>query len=49
MQLLNNRNDNRIYMNETLKVSEYPDILTNRNIEINKNVQKNHIKKVTIL
>ena len=40
LQLLNNRNDNRIYMNETLKVSEYPDILTNRNIEINKNVQK---------
>lgn len=40
LQLLNNRNDNRIYMNETLKVSEYPDILTNRNIEINKNVQE---------
>ena len=27
-------------MNETLKVSEYPDILTNRNIEINKNIQE---------
>ena len=40
LQLLNNRNDNRIYMDETLKVSEYPDILTNRNIEINKNVQE---------
>ena len=40
LQLLNNRNDNRIYMNETLKVSEYPDILTNRNIEINKNIQE---------
>ena len=40
LQLLNNRNDNRIYMEETLKVSEYPDILTNRNIEINKNVQE---------
>ena len=40
LQLLNNRNDNRIYMDETLKVSEYPDILTSRNIEINKNVQE---------
>ena len=40
LQLLNNRNDNRIYMDETLKVSEYPDILTNRNIEINKNIQE---------
>ena len=40
LQLLNNRNDNRIYMDETLKVSEYPNILTNRNIEINKNVQE---------
>ena len=40
LQLLNNRNDNRIYTDETLKVSEYSDILTNRNIEINKNIQE---------
>ncbi len=40
LQLLNNRNDNRIYKNETLRVSEYSDILTSKNIEINKNTQE---------
>lgn len=40
LQLLNNRNDGRVYKNETLNVAGYPDILTSRNIEINKNVQK---------
>lgn len=40
LQLLNNRNDGRVYKNETLNVAGSPDILTSRNIEINKNVQK---------
>lgn len=40
LQLLNNRNDGRVYRNETLNVAGHPDILTSRNIEINKNVQK---------
>lgn len=40
LQLLNNRNDGRVYRNETLNVAGSPDILTSRNIEINKNVQK---------
>lgn len=39
LQLINKNDVNRIYKDETLKVSEYSDILTNRNIEINKNVQ----------
>lgn len=40
LQLLNNRNDGRVYKNETLNVAGSPDILTSRNIKINKNVQK---------
>ena len=40
LQLLNNRNDGRVYKNETLNVAGSTDILTNRNIEINKNVQE---------
>ena len=40
LQLLNNRNDGRVYKNETLNVAGSTDILTSRNIEINKNVQK---------
>ena len=40
LQLLNNRNDGRVYENETLNVAGSTDILTSRNIEINKNVQK---------
>ena len=40
LHLLNNRNDGRVYKNETLNVAGSPDILTSRNIEINKNVQK---------
>ncbi len=40
LQLINNKDDNRILMDETLKVSGYSDILTNRSIEINKNIQE---------
>lgn len=40
LQLINNKDDNRIFIGETLKVSGYSDILTNRNIEINKNIQE---------
>lgn len=37
---INNITDNRIFMNETLKLSSYSPILTNKNIEINKNSQE---------
>lgn len=40
LQLINNMNDDKILVNQTLRVSGYSDILTSKNIEIKRNTQE---------
>lgn len=40
LQLVNNMTDDRLFIDDTLRISNYSDILTNRDIVVNKNIQE---------